>query len=100
MHIISREPFVDAIRKYSNQATAIESLYSLLKRGDFHSPHELKAVIASLDNFKYKERWWVIDIGGNTLRMIAFIEFRHNRIYVKHIVSHAEYDELCKRYRN
>jgi len=36
--------------------------------------------------------------GGNNLRLIAFIEFRDNRMYVKHIVSHAEYDKLCKIY--
>ena len=30
--------------------------------------------------------------------MIAFIEFRDNRVFVKHIVTHAEYDKLCKKY--
>ncbi|WP_425438506.1 type II toxin-antitoxin system HigB family toxin [Rheinheimera pacifica] len=30
---------------------------------------------------------------------MAFIEFRHNRIYVKHIITHKEYDVLCKKYR-
>jgi mRNA interferase HigB len=32
-------------------------------------------------------------IGGNNFRLIAFIEFRDNRVYVKHIVTHAEYDK-------
>jgi len=41
----------------------------------------------------------VIDIGGNNLRMIAFIEFRDNRMYVKHIVTHADYDKLTEKYR-
>ncbi|HDT5864797.1 TPA: type II toxin-antitoxin system HigB family toxin [Aeromonas hydrophila subsp. hydrophila] len=27
------------------------------------------------------------------------IEFRDNRMYVKHIVSHAEYDKLTAKYR-
>ena len=30
--------------------------------------------------------------------LIAFIEFRDNRVFVKHIVTHAEYDKLCKKY--
>ncbi len=29
---------------------------------------------------------------------IAFIQFIHNRMYVKHILTHAEYDKLCNRY--
>ena len=41
----------------------------------------------------------VFDVGGNNLRVIAFIQFVSYRIYIKHIVSHAEYDKLTKYYR-
>lgn len=27
-----------------------------------------------------------------------FIEFRDNRMFIKHIVSHSEYDKLCTKY--
>jgi mRNA-degrading endonuclease HigB of HigAB toxin-antitoxin module len=33
------------------------------------------------------------------LRLITFIEFRDNRMYVKHISSHAESDRLTDKYR-
>lgn len=99
MHVISRKPFLDAKKSFPNDAEAIENTYNVLKRGEFKSPAELKQVFATLDNFKYRDRWWVIDIGGNNLRLMAFIEFSHNRLYVKHIVSHKEYNELCKKYR-
>ena len=98
MHVISRKPFKDAAEQYPNQAKAIDHVYLVLKKGTFKSPDELKALFPSLDNFKYKKKWWVIDIGGNALRLLAFIEFRDNRIYVKHITTHAEYDKLCKKY--
>ncbi len=98
MHVISRKPFNDAAINYPNNAEAIDALYKTLRNGNFETPAELKAMYPSLDNFKYKDKWWVIDIGGNSLRMIVFIEFRDNRMYVKHIVSHSEYDKLCKRY--
>jgi mRNA interferase HigB len=99
MHVIARKPFADAIKKFPNDSAAIENTYNILKRGEFKTPEELRKVFSSLDNFKYKDKWWVVDIGGNNLRMLAFIEFKHNRIYVKHIVSHKEYDALCKKYR-
>ncbi|ALO36761.1 cytoplasmic protein [Colwellia sp. MT41] len=99
MHVIARKIFSDAMKKFSNDADAIEDLYRLLNSGKFKEPSELKKVTPSLDNFKYKDKWWMIDIGGNNLRLIAFIEFRHNRVYVRHIVSHAEYDKLTTRYR-
>ena len=98
MHVISRKPFNDAAKKYPNDATAIEDLYKTLRSGQFSDPLEMKNLYPSLDNFKYKDKWYVIDIGGNNLRLLAFIEFRDNRMYVKHIVSHSEYDKLCTKY--
>lgn len=98
MHVISRRPFNEASSKYPNDADAIEAAYKTLRNGTFSNPLELKAVFPSLDNFRYKDKWWVIDIGGNNLRLLAFIEFRDNRMYVKHIVTHADYDKLCKKY--
>ena len=98
MHVISRKPFREAADRHPNDAAAIDAAYKSLRNGDFNSPQELRSLFQSLDNFKYKNKWWVIDIGGNNLRLIAFIAFRDNRMYVKHIVPHAEYDKLCKKY--
>lgn len=99
MHVISRKPFSDAAKAYPNDAEAIDRTYRVLRSGDFDTPQALRQVFPSLDNVKYKDKWWVLDIGGNNLRLIAFIEFRDNCMYVKHIATHAEYDKLCKRYR-
>ncbi|MFV0277759.1 MAG: type II toxin-antitoxin system HigB family toxin [Parahaliea sp.] len=98
MHVISRKPFKDAAERYPNDATAIDALYKTLRNGQFGTPDSLRAMFPSMDNFKYKDKWWVIDIGGNNLRLIAFIEFRDSRMYVKHIVNHPDYDRLCKKY--
>ncbi|RYU62669.1 cytoplasmic protein [Aliivibrio finisterrensis] len=98
MHVISRKPFSDAAKKYPNDAAAIDALYNSLKNNNFSNPLDMKNVYPSLDNFKYKDKWYVLDIGGNNLRLMTFIEFRDNRMFVKHIVPHAEYDKLCAKY--
>lgn len=99
VHVISRKPFNDAAKLYPNDSEALVHVYTTLRNGAFSTPDELRRVFPSLDNFKYRDKWWVIDIGGNNLRLIAFIEFRDNRMYVKHIVSHPEYDKLTEKYR-
>jgi mRNA interferase HigB len=99
MHVIARTIFNEAMKKFPNDAKAIDDFYRAMNSGKFKDHHELKKVAPSLDNFKYKDKWRVIDIGGNNLRLIAFIEFRHCRVFVKHIVTHAEYDKLTERYR-
>lgn len=98
MQVISRKPFNDAAKKYPNDADALDRTYRTLNTGSFQTPGELRKVFSTLDNFKHKDKWWVLDIGGNNLRLLAFIEFKHQRVYIKHIVTHADYDKLCKRY--
>ncbi|MEK9606956.1 MAG: type II toxin-antitoxin system HigB family toxin [Gammaproteobacteria bacterium] len=99
MQVISRRPFYSAETRYPNQRQALSDVYRILKQAHFESPDEMRKVFKSLDNFKYKSKWWVINISGNHLRLIAFIQFSQNRIYVKHIVNHADYDKLCQRYQ-
>jgi len=58
----------------------------------------MRCMFPSLDNFRYRDKWWVLDVAGNHLRLIAFIQFAQRCVYVKHILTHAEYDKICKRY--
>ena len=99
MHVISKRPFNDAAKKYPNEKQALMDMYQVLRSASFKTPEEFKSVFPSLDNFKYKDRWYVLDVGGNNLRMMAFIQFVNGRLYVKHIVSHAEYGRLTDKYR-
>lgn len=98
MHVISKKPFSDTAIKHPNQRQALEDMYRVLRKGDFSNPDELRALFPSLDNFKYEDKWWVFDVGGNHLRVIAFVQFVIGRIYVKHIFTHAEYDKFCRKY--
>lgn len=93
------KPFLEATLKYPDKKNAILDVYKILRKGVFKNPEELRRIFPSLDNFKYKDKWWIINIGGNSLRLMAFIQFTQNRIYVKHIVDHVEYDRLCSTYR-
>jgi len=98
MRVFTKKPFVDAASKYPNDRVALMDVYRILKNGSFETPEALRNVVPSLDNFKHKPHWYVIDIGGNNLRLLAAIYFsRSQRMYVKYIVPHAEYDKLTRK---
>ncbi len=98
MHVISKRPLSDAANKYPNDRKSIMDVYNILRKGKFEPPGKLKKAFPSLDNFKYRDKWRVFDIGGNNLRLVAAIQFVHQRLYVKGILPHAEYDKFCKKY--
>ena len=99
MRIISKKPFDEAARRYPNDALALDATYRTLHSERFITPDHLKAQFGSLDRFKYRQKWWVIDIGGNNLRLIAYIKFETQNVFVKHIVTRKEYDRLTDYYR-
>lgn len=99
MHVVSRAPFEAAAKQYPNDASALEDTYRTLRRIVVKTPDELKKYFASLDRMKYREKWWVIDIGGNNLRMMFFADFDRGKVFVKHISTHTDYDRLTRYYR-
>lgn len=99
MHIITERVFAEAATLYPNDAQALDDTLKALKLKRYPSPEELKKVFSTLDRMKYREKWWVLDVGGNNLRIIFYANFVNGRIFVKHIVTHAEYTKLVKYYR-
>ena len=35
----------------------------------------------------------MFNVGGNKYRLIAFVHYRRQIVYIKHILTHDEYDE-------
>lgn len=99
MHVIARRAFLEAARNFPRDRKALMETHRLLKKGKFDTPTELKAIFPSLDNFKYLDHGYVIDVGDNNLRILAVIYFDGQKLFIRHIVSHKEYDKLCERYR-
>ncbi|WP_053140933.1 type II toxin-antitoxin system HigB family toxin [Erwinia billingiae] len=100
MRVVSQRRFRDAAALYPNEGAALLRVSKALNDGRFITPDVLKATFPSLDRFKYRDKWWVIDIGGNNLRLIAYISFESQELFVKHIVTHKEYDRLTDHYRS
>lgn len=37
--------------------------------------------------------YYVFDIGGNKYRIVAAIHFDHQKLYIRHVFTHKEYDK-------
>jgi mRNA interferase HigB len=61
-----------------------------LKQHNFSNLAELKAIFSSADQVG---KLTVFNIGGNKVRLVAAIYYNRNRIYIRAVLTHAEYDE-------
>lgn len=98
MHVIAKRKFLDAARTYPNDAQAIMDTYVVLRKANCQTPQQLLAIFPTLEQFRYKKNWYVIDIAGNNIRLLAMIFFTGQKVYVKHIVDHKAYDRLSRKY--
>jgi mRNA interferase HigB len=99
MHIFKKRTFVEAARNYPQHAASIMDMYRFLKNTSFTDSDEFKRKLPTADNFKYKDKCWVINISGNHIRLIAKMQFKSDMLFVVHLTNHTEYDKLNDRYK-
>lgn len=89
MHIITKKRIIEAKRKHFNCAAALDGWFKVVEKNTFTSFADLKKTFNTVDKVN---KLFVFDIGGNKLRLIASIHFNRQKIYIRHILTHKEYD--------
>jgi mRNA interferase HigB len=90
MHIITRKRLNEFAEKHPDTRTALAHWYRLVKSGRFSSFTELRATFPSADRVG---KLTVFNIGGNKARLIAAIHYNRQRVYIRAVLTHDEYDE-------
>ena len=93
MRVISEKPLREFAKKHVDAATPLEAWLKLVRHGRFQNLAELKQTFPSVDMVPVKDRdFYVFNIGGNKYRLIAAIHFISQILFVRHILTHADYD--------
>ena len=90
MHIITKKRIYEAKQKYPESASALEGWYRIIDKNRFDTFSELKKSFNSIDKVK---DLYIFNLGGNKLRLIASIHFNRQKIYIRNILTHKEYDK-------
>jgi mRNA interferase HigB len=93
VHVISQKALREFARKHADAATPLGAWLKLARRRHFQNLAELKRTFASVDMVRVKGRdFYVFNIGGNKYRLVAAIHFNAQRLFVRHILTHADYN--------
>ncbi|OLE51456.1 MAG: hypothetical protein AUG51_23475 [Acidobacteria bacterium 13_1_20CM_3_53_8] len=90
MHVITRKRLNEFAEKYPETKTALAQWYSLAKYNNFSNLAELRTIFSPVDRVG---KLTVFNIGGNKVRLIAAIHYNRRKIYIRAVLTHAEYDE-------
>jgi len=90
MHIISKKKLRDFWDRYPRAKSALDAWYQIAKKARWENFADVRAAFNAADRVG---RFVVFDIGGNKFRLIAVIHFNRGKLFIRHVLTHAEYDE-------
>jgi len=89
MHVISRKKLKDAASRHGDLEGPLDAWFRIAKKAAWKSFADVRKTFSGADAV-YK--WTVFNIKGNQYRLIAEINYMFGRIYIRHVMTHAEYD--------
>ena len=90
MHIITRKRLLECGKKHPDSVEPLDRWYRIVKQSNYNSFTELRKTFPKADQVG---KFTVFDIGGNKYRLIAYVVYSAKRVYIRHILTHPEYDK-------
>jgi len=89
MHIITHKRLREFWEKYPNAQTSLQIWFNRTEYAQWQNFAELRQLFPSTDQVG---NLTVFNIGGNKYRLIALVDYKHQKIFIRHILTHSDYD--------
>ena len=88
MHVITRKRLNEFAEKHPDTKSSLARWYGMRKSRVLNFA-QLRETFPGADQV---EKFTVFNIGGNKVRLIAALHYNRNKIYIRHVLTHQEYD--------
>ena len=86
---MTRKRLREFAARYPETRSALEHWYREMKRRNCTSFAKLRSVFPTTDHVG---QLTVFNIGGNRVRLVAAMHYSRRRVYIRAVLTHAEYD--------
>ncbi|MBW4493584.1 MAG: type II toxin-antitoxin system HigB family toxin [Oscillatoria princeps RMCB-10] len=90
MHIISRKKLLDFCKQHADALSPLDEWFRTAKKAKWKHLDEVRQVYPSADGVG---NFTVFNIKGNDYRLIVSIDYESQTIFVKYVLTHADYDK-------
>jgi mRNA interferase HigB len=90
MHVISKKKLRRFWEQYPKAKSPLEAWYQVAKHAEWENLADMRQTFSTADPVG---RFVVFNLGGNKYRLIAVIHFNRGKLFIRHMLTHAEYDE-------
>ena len=89
MHVITRKRLNEFAQKHLDARSSLAHWYTIMRKRRFSNFAQLRETFPQADQVA---RFTVFNIGGNKVRLIAAMHYNRGKIYIRHVLTHQEYD--------
>ena len=90
MHVISRKKLLEAAEKHADLGAPLDIWYRIAKKAAWKNLMEVRRQMPTADAV---EKFTVFNIKGNAYRPITEINYSTGRVFLRHVLTHAEYSK-------
>ena len=90
MRIISKAAITEFSKKHKDALESLLHWHSVTKPAAWRHLADVRSDFPHADGV---DIFTVFNIGGNKYRLVSVIKYRWQIVYIRHILTHAEYDE-------
>jgi mRNA interferase HigB len=87
---ISRKKLLEAAEKHSGLGEPLDVWYRIAKKAEWQNLADVRRVFPSADP---AGKFTVFNVKGNAYRLITEINYQTGRIFLRHVLTHAEYSK-------
>ena len=89
MHVIAKRALREFWTRHPEAEGPLTQWHAVLTKSAPGNFAQLKAIFGSVDRVA---GYVIFDIGGNKYRLVADVVFRSQMVFIKRVMTHAEYD--------
>jgi len=96
MRVISRRALREFREIHPQAKDPLSAWFRVMERSKFADFNAVKGTFGAAD---YVAPYTIFNVGGNKFRIITAIHYNRERIYVRYVFTHPEYDRWSKEMR-
>ncbi len=93
VHIIAKRTLRVFWELHPRAKTPLQVWFATVSKSTWNSPADVKAEFGATVDFVADNRV-IFDIGGNKFRLVVRVAYSHQRVLIKFVGTHAEYDKV------
>jgi mRNA interferase HigB len=90
MRIITKARLTDFYSEHASAKRNLLTWYKVTNDATWQNLVELREIFPSAD---LVSNFTVFNIGGNKFRLIVYIDYEYQMVFIRHVLTHAEYDK-------